>query len=78
MVKVLELKLINIKAFEYYQKSANLENMIAQFLLGVMYEYGEGITKDIGKAIYWYKKFSKKGYQSAQNKLLKLQNINNL
>ncbi|UZO03879.1 uncharacterized protein OCT59_024280 [Rhizophagus irregularis] len=89
----LGIKKDNNKAFELFKQSAEgeypsgitmlgycygEENMIAQFLLGVMYEYGEGITKDIGKAIYWYKKFSKKGYQSAQNKLLKLQNINNL
>jgi TPR repeat protein len=63
-------------AFELYQKSANLGNKVAQYNLGIMYEYGRGTTtKDIGKAIYWYEKSAKQGYQQAQNEFNKLQKI---
>ncbi|GET04684.1 kinase-like domain-containing protein [Rhizophagus clarus] len=65
------------KALEL-QKSTDLESMIVQYNLGNMYENGVGITKDIDKAIYWYEKSAKKGYQSAQNKLENFKKINNL
>jgi TPR repeat protein len=64
MIKVLELKLIN----ELYQRSANLGRMVAQYNLGVMYENGNGITKDIDKAIYWYEKSAKQGRKSRRTK----------
>ena len=37
-----------------------------------MYENGNVIKKNIGQAIYWYKKAAKQGYEDAQNKLNKL------
>ncbi|GBC22538.2 kinase-like domain-containing protein [Rhizophagus irregularis DAOM 181602=DAOM 197198] len=61
------------KAFELYQKSADLENMVAQYNLGVMYENGKEITKDLNKAIYWYKKSAQQGYQKAHYRLNLLQ-----
>jgi TPR repeat protein len=36
-----------------------------------MYEYGEGVTKDIDKALYWYEKSAKQGNQGAQKSILK-------
>src|SRR6266498_347624 len=43
-------------AFELYLKAANLGNVISQYNLALMYETGDGIAKDINKAIYyWYK-----------------------
>src|SRR3989337_543335 len=45
------------KAFEFYQNAAILgDDDVAQNNLAVMYEEGDGITKDIDKAIYWYEK----------------------
>ncbi|GET03016.1 kinase-like domain-containing protein [Rhizophagus clarus] len=41
------------KSFELYQDAANLENDVAQNNLALMYENGDGIIKDIDKAIYW-------------------------
>jgi TPR repeat protein len=42
-----------------------------------MYEKGDGITKDIDKAIYWYEKSAKQGYEIARSNLKVLQKINN-
>ncbi|GBC10321.1 hypothetical protein RclHR1_09520006 [Rhizophagus clarus] len=44
------------KAFELYQKAANLGNIKAQFNLGKIYENGKGVEKDMDQAIFWYKK----------------------
>ncbi|GBC04576.1 hypothetical protein RclHR1_05750008 [Rhizophagus clarus] len=61
------------KAFELYYKAVNLGNYDSQYHLALLYEYGNGIEKDINKAIYWYKKSAEQGFQSAQNKLESLQ-----
>ena len=53
------------------RKTAML-NEVAQYNLAFMYENGEGIIKDIDKAIYWYEKSAKQGDQDAQAKLEKL------
>jgi TPR repeat protein len=44
------------KAFELYQEAANLGNKVAQYNLANMYQNGEGVEKNMSKAIYWYKK----------------------
>ncbi|GBC22494.2 kinase-like domain-containing protein [Rhizophagus irregularis DAOM 181602=DAOM 197198] len=54
--------------------AANLGHDVAQYNLGNMYKNGDGIAKDIDKAIHWYKKAAEQGYQNAQNKLEILQN----
>ncbi|PKY62650.1 hypothetical protein RhiirA4_489506 [Rhizophagus irregularis] len=41
-----------------------------------MYENGEGIVKNMNKAIYWYKKSAEQENKDAQNKLKKLKNKN--
>ncbi len=53
------------KAFELYQKAANLEHSMAQYNLAYMYENGDGIMKDIDKALYWYNKSAKQGNQDS-------------
>ncbi|GBC21976.2 kinase-like domain-containing protein [Rhizophagus irregularis DAOM 181602=DAOM 197198] len=65
------------KAVELYQKAANLGNKIRQYNLAIMYENGDGIEKNIDKAIYWYKQSVKQGHQDAQNKLKMLKKIRN-
>ena len=62
------------KAFELYQKAANLGNDVAQYNLALVYENGDGIVQDIDQAIYWYRKSAEQGYQSARNKLEKFKN----
>ena len=49
----------------------------AQYNLANIYE-NEVILKDIGKAIYWYKKSAKQGYPNAQSKLEKFIQIINI
>ena len=43
-------------AFQWYEKAANLENPIAQYYMGLMYENGRGINQNKVKAFNWYKK----------------------
>src|SRR5207248_2060337 len=57
------------KAFELYQKAANLGNSEAQHHLADMYENGEGVEKDKDQAIYWCKKSAEQGFKKAKNKL---------
>ena len=52
-----------------YKKAAEKDDKDAQNNLAVLYENGDGIDKDIDKAIYWYKKSAEQGFQDAQNKL---------
>jgi TPR repeat protein len=66
---VLELKLINKK----HPSNANLGNEVAQNNLTVMYEKGDGITKDVGKAICWYEQSAKQEFVLAKNNLKILQ-----
>ncbi|RIA89585.1 hypothetical protein C1645_771983, partial [Glomus cerebriforme] len=51
------------KAVELYKKAANLGSKVAQYNLGIMYEKGDVIEKDINQAIYWYEQSAKQGYQ---------------
>lgn len=45
-------------AYPIIQKEAIKGNKEAQYLLAHMYEYGQGIEKDMKKALSWYKKTS--------------------
>lgn len=51
-----------VKAFELYQKAANLGNLEAMCDLGYMYLVGQGVTKDEEKSAYWFKKSADLGY----------------
>ena len=37
-------------------------NAVAQGLLGVMYEYGQGVPKDYREALSWYRKAANKAW----------------
>jgi TPR repeat protein len=41
----------------------------AQFNLGVMYDYGQGVTQDDKQAVKWYRKAAEQGHPSAQTSL---------
>ncbi|GES98810.1 kinase-like domain-containing protein [Rhizophagus clarus] len=56
-------------AFKLNQSAANLGDSVAQYNLGLMYENGDGIKKDLNQAIYWYEKSANQGNQDAQNGL---------
>lgn len=44
-------------------------NIGAQFRLGQIYENGEGLPKDLAKAVHWYRKAAVNGSSYAQNSL---------
>jgi len=54
------------KAFELYERAANLKNKVAQYNLALMYENEDN---NIDKAIYWYEKSAEQGLQNAQYNL---------
>ena len=62
------------KAFELFLKAAKLGQICAQYNLGLKYENGDGTEKNMGEAIYWYKKSAYQGDQDAQNKLKEILN----
>jgi TPR repeat protein/curved DNA-binding protein CbpA len=41
----------------------------AQYNLGLMYDYAQGVAQDYTQAAYWYRKASEQGHASAQNNL---------
>jgi hypothetical protein len=41
-------------------------NASAQYILGIMYEYGEGVSQDMVQAMYWYRKAAEQGLSDAQ------------
>ncbi|GBC10627.1 hypothetical protein RclHR1_00980004 [Rhizophagus clarus] len=65
----IEINVDKKKAFELYQKAANLENVVAQYNLGCCYIYGNGINKDHDKAFKLFKKSAKKEYSKGINYL---------
>jgi TPR repeat protein len=43
------------KAAHWYRKAAEQGDAKAQFNLGVAYEYGEGVKKDLTAALHWFR-----------------------
>ena len=41
----------------------------AQYNLGLMYEFGQGVAQDYAEAVSWYRKAANQGYATAQNNL---------
>lgn len=54
------------KAFKSIEELANQGNITAQYLLGCMYEIGEGLEKDYQKTKEWYEKAAVQGDSKAQ------------
>lgn len=57
---------------EFYHKAAELGDAQAQFSLGLCYEWGDGVTRDIAEAEKWYKKAAEKGSEEARTRLLSI------
>lgn len=56
----------------WYLKAADQNYAKAQLYIGMMYVYAEGVLRDIGIAIEWYKKAADNGNLSAQMTLYTL------
>lgn len=60
------------QALKYYMQSSDLGNEQAACELGRMYEFGEGVKKNISKAIDFYKIAAEKGNYEGQDRLGKI------
>jgi TPR repeat protein len=56
-------------AFEIFSKLANMKNSEAQLYLGIMYENGFGVPKNLEKAKEWWRKASRLKNVDAQFRL---------
>lgn len=61
-------------AFLYSEKAAKFDEAEAEYNLGVFFEQGIYVSKDINKAKYWYQKSSEKGFSDAKHNLNILMN----
>ena len=53
-------------ASEEFLKAAEQGDATAQFNLGVMYDKGEGVTRDYAEAVRWYRRAAAQGHARAQ------------
>ena len=56
-------------AANWYQKSANQGNAVAQYSVGVCYEHGKGLRKNKTEAKKWYQKAADQGNEEAKKAL---------
>jgi TPR repeat protein len=56
-------------SFKYFKKSAELGNILAQRMIGIMYLHGKGVEQDLEKSIYWINESAKQGNIEAINLL---------
>ena len=62
-----------VKAHELlYPLAAYKRDPEAQFHMGMIYFYGEGVEKDVDKAMEWWKKAMRSGNQDAAYRLSEL------
>ena len=65
-------------ALKEWQSLADQGNASAQYNLGVMYENGRGVLKDLSKAKYWIKKAYENPSANSKTKNLAEENLNEL
>mgnify|MGYP000444017742 CR=1 FL=1 len=51
------------------QRLAEKGDALAQIILGLLYEYGQGVKQDYKHAVSWYQKAAEQGRESAQHEL---------
>jgi len=57
------------KAFELFKEAAQKGHRVAQFYMGIYYDFGYIFDKDLKKAAYWYEKAANQGQKNAQYNL---------
>ena len=60
------------KAFELWQKAADMGHRVAQANIGNCYSLGHGVPKDEAKKIEWWKKAAAQGFEQSQRNLTNL------
>jgi len=58
-----------VGALKRWQPLAERGDAVAQYHLGVMYEFGFGVRKNEATALHWYHKAAEQGYAEAQHNL---------
>ena len=56
-------------ALREFRPLAEQGDAVAQYILGVMYAKGRGVTQDYAEAVRWYRKAAERGYAKAQYNL---------
>ena len=59
----------NVSDLDSERKAAEQGDASAQYNLGVMYRDGNGVPKDLAKAVEWFRKAAEQGYPNAQYNL---------
>ena len=54
------------EALKWLTKAASRENHESEYFLGLMYQFGEGVTKDNATALTWYQKAADAGFPAAE------------
>lgn len=62
-----------VKAFESYKRASENGQPAAMYMLGWMYQAGQGVPIDVDSAKYWYKKAIALGYGGARKHLKELE-----
>lgn len=61
-----------VEARKWFEKAAAQNDTHAQMVLGLMYEGGEGVKKDLAAAREWYDKTCKRGFEEGCTDLKRL------
>ena len=59
----------NTNAFRQLQDASRQGDSAAQTALGMMYQYGKGVTPNLPLAVHWFKLAARQGYARAQDNL---------
>lgn len=65
LADILDKAEFNEEAIEYYRKSADQGNAQGQYGLGTMYLAGEGVNRDVEKALFWFTRAAEKNHVDA-------------
>ena len=61
------------EAVEWFRKAADQDCSAAFYELGVCYENGEGVEKNLDEAIAWYRKAVDGGFEGAQSAIIRVE-----
>ena len=68
--KIYKLDRENYKeAAKWFRMAVEQNDPEAQYYLGTLYNFGDGVEEDIDEALKWYRKSADQGYEKALEKL---------
>ena len=53
------------EAFKWFMKAANQGDIYAEYNLGICYENGNGVKRNVPEAVKWFTKAAEKGHPKA-------------